>query len=192
MFFFFNSCNIKPYKNLQIWEHLELPWWFSWWRIHLQSRSPRFDPGWKDLLEEGMATHSSILAWRIPWTEEPGGLQSIGSQRVRDNWSNWGCMHTHYKICASRDKYSMCVVWILRFYGLTWSDLELSARIFQSRFLSRVPSNVGSLASDRREKAFLGSASAKTVKVRMFGALKQMIMADWNDRSERDEAVKIT
>ena len=36
-----------------------------------------------DPLEEGMVTHSSILAWRIPWTEEPGGLQSIGSQRVR-------------------------------------------------------------------------------------------------------------
>ena len=33
-------------------------------------------------LEKGMATHSSILAWRIPWTEEPGGLQSMGSQRV--------------------------------------------------------------------------------------------------------------
>ena len=33
-------------------------------------------------LQEGMATHSSILAWRVPWTEEPGGLQSIGSQRV--------------------------------------------------------------------------------------------------------------
>ena len=61
---------------------------------------------------------------------------------------------------------------------ILWFDLELSARIFQSRFLSRVPSNVGSLASDRREKALLGSASAKTVKVRMFGALKQMIMAD--------------
>ena len=38
---------------------------------------------WEDPLEEGMATHSSILAWRIPWTEEPGGLQSMGSQRVR-------------------------------------------------------------------------------------------------------------
>ena len=38
--------------------------------------------GWEDPLEEGMATHSSILAWRIPWTEEPGGLQSIGLQRV--------------------------------------------------------------------------------------------------------------
>ena len=37
----------------------------------------------EDLLEEGMATHSSILAWRIPWTEEPGGLQSMGSPRVR-------------------------------------------------------------------------------------------------------------
>ena len=37
---------------------------------------------------EGMATHSSILAWRIPWTEEPGGLQSIGSQRCGHNWSH--------------------------------------------------------------------------------------------------------
>ena len=35
--------------------------------------------GWEDPLEKGMATHSSILAWRIPWTEKPGGLQSIGS-----------------------------------------------------------------------------------------------------------------
>ena len=39
--------------------------------------------GWKAPLEKGMATHSSILAWRTPWTEEPGGLQSMGSQRVR-------------------------------------------------------------------------------------------------------------
>ena len=39
--------------------------------------------GWEDPLEEGMATHSSILAWRIPRTEEPGRLQSVGSQRVR-------------------------------------------------------------------------------------------------------------
>ena len=38
--------------------------------------------GREETLEEGMATHSSILAWRIPWTEEPGGLQSIGSQKV--------------------------------------------------------------------------------------------------------------
>ena len=41
--------------------------------------------GWEDPLEEGMATHSSVLAWRIPWTEEPSGLQSMGSQRVGHN-----------------------------------------------------------------------------------------------------------
>ena len=39
--------------------------------------------GWEDPLEKEMATHSSILAWRIPWTEKPGRLQSMGSQRVR-------------------------------------------------------------------------------------------------------------
>ena len=39
--------------------------------------------GWEDPLVESMATHSSILAWSIPWTEEPGRLQSMGSQRVR-------------------------------------------------------------------------------------------------------------
>ena len=39
--------------------------------------------GWKDPLEKGMVIHSSILAWSIPWTEEPGGLESMGSQRVR-------------------------------------------------------------------------------------------------------------
>ena len=41
--------------------------------------------GWEDPLEEGVATHSSVLAWRIPWTEESGGLQSMGSQRVGHN-----------------------------------------------------------------------------------------------------------
>ena len=41
--------------------------------------------GWEDPLEKGMATHSSVLAWRIPWTKESGGLQSMGSQRVGHN-----------------------------------------------------------------------------------------------------------
>ena len=44
-------------------------------------------PGREDPLDEGMATHSSILTWGIPWTEEPGGLQSMGSQRVGHDWS---------------------------------------------------------------------------------------------------------
>ena len=45
----------------------------------------------EDPLEKGMATHSSILAWRIPWTEEPGRLQSTGSQRVGHNWATNTC-----------------------------------------------------------------------------------------------------
>ena len=44
--------------------------------------------GQEDPLEKGMATHSSILAWRIPWTEEPGGLQTMGLQRVWHNLSD--------------------------------------------------------------------------------------------------------
>ena len=60
--------------------------------VCLQCRSYRrlgFDP-WvgKDLLEEGMPIHSSFHAWRIPWTEEPGGLQPIGLQRVRHVWND--------------------------------------------------------------------------------------------------------
>ena len=47
--------------------------------------------GWEDPLEEGMATHSSILAWRIPWTKESGGLRSMGSQSV---WHDWATKHS--------------------------------------------------------------------------------------------------
>ena len=48
----------------------------------------------EDPLEKGMATHSSILAWKIPWTEEPVGLQSLGSQRV---WHDWVAEHPHLR-----------------------------------------------------------------------------------------------
>ena len=49
---------------------------FAMWEICIQSL------GWEGPLEKGMVTHSSVLAWRIPWTEEPGGLQCIGLQRI--------------------------------------------------------------------------------------------------------------
>ena len=47
-------------------------------------------------LEKGMATHSSILAWRIPWTEQPDGLQSVGFHRVGHDWSSLACMSVFY------------------------------------------------------------------------------------------------
>ena len=52
------------------------------------------------LREKEMATHSSILAWRIPWTKEPGGLQSMESQRVRHNWATHTHTHTHTYILS--------------------------------------------------------------------------------------------
>ena len=70
-------------------------WWpLSWASLVAQTaRNPSamrdtwvWSLAWEDPLEEGMATHSSILAWRIPLTEEPGRLQSMGSQKVRHVW----------------------------------------------------------------------------------------------------------
>ena len=58
--------------------------------------------GWEDTLEKGKATHSSILAWEIPWTEDPGRLQSTGSHRVRHDGA---CMH------AYSSRYSMRQEW---------------------------------------------------------------------------------
>ena len=61
----------------------------------VNARDIRFGSlGRKDPLEEDRATHSSILAWRIPWTEEPGGLQSMGLWRVGHDWSDSACTHT--------------------------------------------------------------------------------------------------
>ena len=66
--------------------------------------------GHKDPLQEGMATHSSILAWRIPWTEEPDGLQSMGSQRIRHDWSNLARVHAR---CLLMTQNSCVEGWIL-------------------------------------------------------------------------------
>ena len=61
------------------------------WEIQVQSL------GWEDPLEKEMATHSSILAWKIPWMEEPGGLQTMGLQRVGHNWATSLLLFTSLK-----------------------------------------------------------------------------------------------
>ena len=58
-----------------------LPWWLSGKESHLQETQVQ-SLGRKDPLEKEMATHSSIVAWKIPWTEEPGRLQSMEPQRI--------------------------------------------------------------------------------------------------------------
>ena len=58
---------------------------------------------WEDLLQNGMAIHSSIFAWRIPWTEEPGGLQSMGHKEV-DMTKRLTHTHTHASLVISLDE----------------------------------------------------------------------------------------
>ena len=73
------------------------------WLLYLQSGSlplekpgkPNISLNQEDPPEDGMATHSSILAWGMPWTEEPGVLQPIGWQRVWHDWSDLACMHAY-------------------------------------------------------------------------------------------------
>ena len=74
-------------------------WWQIWGKTFLVAQMVKNLPAMQEIqvwylgqenpLEEGMATHSSFLVWRIPWTEEPGRLQSMGSQRVRHNWETF-------------------------------------------------------------------------------------------------------
>ena len=89
-------------------------------------------------MEKEMATHSSILAWRIPWTKEPGGLLSMGSHRVGYDWSDLACMHALEKEMAT---HSSILAWRipgteepggLRSMGLhrvrhDWNNLEAAA-----------------------------------------------------------------
>ena len=83
--------------------------------------------GQDDPLEKGMATHSSILYWKIPWTEEPRGLQSIESQRVKHNCSNLVPAHTHththtHTLSLSLSVY-LCVSFSLWLHEFPWGLL---------------------------------------------------------------------
>ena len=64
-----------------------VPWGLRQYRTCLQSRRRGFNPWVREIPWRKKATHSSIFAWRIPWTEEAGRLQSMGSQRVRHDWA---------------------------------------------------------------------------------------------------------
>ena len=75
--------------------------------------------GWEDLLEKEIVTHSSILAWKIPWMEEPGRLQSMGSQRVGHNWAT---KPIKLDVCVGkipwrRERLSTPGFWPGEFYG---------------------------------------------------------------------------
>ena len=78
--------------------------------------------GWEDPFEKGMATHSSILAWWIPWTKEPGGLHYTGWQRAWHDWSSLAWIHTSLLASASLPSSPLCP-------NLSPSDLSASPEV---------------------------------------------------------------
>ena len=79
--------------------------------------------GWEDPLKEEMATYSSTLAWKIPWTEERGGLQSTGSQRVGHNWAT----SLHFTMISTRE-YSRSTWKECIFCDVEWNVLNVSSK----------------------------------------------------------------
>ena len=69
--------------------------------------------GQEDSLEKGMLTHSNTLAWRILWTEEPSGQQSMELHRVGHDWSDLACMHMPWKVI-----YSICTTSLYKEYNI--------------------------------------------------------------------------
>ena len=118
-----------------------LPWWL---RSNLPAmQEPQEDTvrslGWKDPLEKSMATHSSILTWRIPWTEESGRLQFLGLQKVRHGWSDlsmqWLMMLNFFHMSLTTSTWSLkkfyltplsilkiglSLCWVVRFLCIFW------------------------------------------------------------------------
>ena len=81
-----------PMQEALVWSLAQGDICLPWWLRCKESAHSAGDLGGEDPPEKEMATHSSILAWKIPWTEKPGGLQSMGSQRVGCDWvTNTAC-----------------------------------------------------------------------------------------------------
>ena len=102
------------------------PWWLRWWSVCPQCARSRFHPWVGRSLEKEMATHSSTLAWKIPWTEEPGRLQAMGSQRVEHDWAT-----SLFFLSVCTGLYPMGY----RFWGLghpqnTWSQDDSLGELF--------------------------------------------------------------
>ena len=91
-----SSCNVWDGLDVVILQYISQVLLVA--RTHLpiqETRDTDSFPGSGSSAEEGMATHSSIVAWRLPWTEEPAGLESIGLHRVGHNWSDLALTHTY-------------------------------------------------------------------------------------------------
>ena len=114
------------------------PWWFRWWKFVCNAGIPGSIPRLGRSPGEGMATHSSILAWRIPWTEEPGRLQSMGLQRVRHDWE------TNPNEEKAKPRYNKVLSHFIRvrLFTILWTvdcQAPLSMRLYRQKSWSELP-----------------------------------------------------
>ena len=128
--------------------------------------------GWEDPLEKGMSTHSSILAWRIPWTEEPGRLQSMGSQRVGHNWAtntfhherNYHIIHRWLPQVSSSPKLKLLATALLHDFSRTkvpWAEIRPRPRQRKLEILATRPHSM----------CWVTWPHAKNARMVMFGSL---------------------
>ena len=101
------------------------------------------DLGQEDPLEKGMTTHSGILAWRIPWTEEPVRLQSMGSHRVRHDWNDLACMNAHFVRILKRYPSKLPITGII--WRVRWLGYILNYSCSLSTFLRKKRLYIGFL-----------------------------------------------
>ena len=98
-----------------------------------QARDVGWSLGLEDPLEKGLATHFSILSWRIPWTEEPGRLQSIGSQRIGHDWSNLSCTCTQAYFYKKRYRLNFSFLHWMLFRNVHIGSEKLLTGLFRSQ-----------------------------------------------------------
>ena len=98
--------------------------------------------GWEDTLEKEMATHSRILTWKISWTEEPGGLQSMGSQRVRHNWAtNTDLLILAWEIPWTEGTWGLQSLWLQRI-RYDWATEHATRYLGEKCKSWKAPSNI--------------------------------------------------
>ena len=129
-------CVMYIYTHICIYVYAWFPRWLSGKELACQAGDEMRVPslGWEDPLEEKMAIHSSILAWKIPWTDDPAGLQSIGLQRVGHNlatkppppyiqrereWTNYAVKKSH-KVYLEGKKQQIYLAEKILYYDLLY------------------------------------------------------------------------
>ena len=117
-------------------------WAFFGIALRIVTRTIFFTSNWSTLAEKAMAPHSSTLAWKIPWTEEPGALQSMGLQRVSYNWTTSLFIFMHWKRKWQPTSVFLAVLgwqsWWAAVYGVAKSRTRLKWLSSSSSSISQI------------------------------------------------------